>query len=267
MSDTTTPAQADAIQHENTQQPAPSADPSATPPAAQETGGTEAEASADKPRDDKGRFEKRTDHLQRQISELTAQKHAVRREVEALERQKTALANQYRAAAQVDPNDPEAYETARIQKATIGVQHGVTQQQARDAVAREAEIRHATYVTKIDAAREKFPDLDQSIAQFERLPLSDFAADLIVESERTAEIVNYFAKNPGEQRRIAALPPAYQGAEIARIEAKVSSLPMKRISQAPAPVQTVSGGAGNPGVDLSAMSMADYIKAREAGAR
>lgn len=243
------------------------ADPSATPPAAVDEGAKQdTQDAAEQPRDDKGRFAKRAEQLQGQISALTAEKHAAKRELETLQRQAAALRQQFQAAQQVDPNDIEATEMSRTQRAVIGVQHGLAQEQAKAAANRMAEVRVATFNAKLDAARERIPDIDQNLAVFSRLPVSDHVADLIVESERTAEITNYLARNPQEAIRIYSLPPAYQGAEIARIEARVSALPVKRISQAPQPVQTVSGGAGNPGVDLSSLSMADYIKARESGA-
>jgi hypothetical protein len=97
--------------------------------------------------------------------------------------------------------------------------------------------------------------------------VSEVAADLIAESDKGAEIANYLARNSEEASRIANLPDAYQGYELARIESRFKDNPMKRISQAPAPVQTVSGGAGNPGVDLASLSMPDYIKARQAQQR
>lgn len=235
-------------------------DPSA-PPAAQETGETtDAAAPA---RDDKGRFTQRTEQIQRQISDLTARKHAEKRELEALQRQTSALRQQYQATQKIDPNDFEASEMGRTQRAVIGVQHGLAQQQTADAEQRIAELRSATFMAKVDQARERIPDIDQTLAAFSNLPVSNFAADLIAESDRAVEIANYLGRNPHEAIRISRLPSEYQGVEIARIENRVAAMPVKRISQAPAPVNTVSGGVGSPGADLSSLSMADYIKARE----
>jgi hypothetical protein len=248
------------------QQPAAVAqvDPPAPAPAAQETGAETDTENPDKPRDEKGRFTASKERIERQISELTARKHAEKRELEMLQQQTAALRQQYQATQQVDPNDLNASEMARTQQAVIGVQHGLAQQQATQVEHRLAETRQATFMAKVDAARERLPDIDTTLATFARLPVSDIAADLIAESDRSVEIANYLGRNPNEAYRIARLHPAYQGAEIARIEARVAAQPVKRISQAPAPVQTVSGGAGNPGVDLSSLSMADYIKARQA---
>lgn len=254
------------------QQPAPIAAPvdpntSASPPAAQETGApadtaTPAEST---PRDpDTGRFAKRTEQLQAQISSLRAQKGAEERALESLRRQTESLKAQYEAANKVDPSDFNANTAAQTAKAVIGVQYGVAQQQMEDHARRIAENRGATFNAKVDAARERIPDIDATLNAFRSLPVSEFAADLIAESDRSVEIANYLGRNPQEAFRIHSLPPAYQGAEIARIEAKVSTMPMKRISQAPAPVSTVSGGSGSPAPDLGSLSMADYIKAREA---
>lgn len=248
------------------QQPAAVAqvDPPAPAPAAQETGAETDTQDPDKPRDEKGRFTASKERIERQISELTARKHAEKRELEMLQQQTAALRQQYQATQQVDPNDLNASEMARTQQAVIGVQHGLAQHQAQLLEQRLAETRNATFMAKVDAVRERIPDIDKQLAVFARLPVSDIAADAIAESDNSVEIANYLARNPGEAARIAALPPAYQRAEIVEIKHLVKASPVKRISQAPAPVQTVSGGAGNPGVDLSSLSMADYIKARQA---
>lgn len=248
------------------QQPAAVApvDPSAMPPAAQETGAQDTAEAEAKPRDpETGRFAKRTEQLQSQISDLTAQKRGLERDIQAQIRQAKALENQWKQASNVDPANFEANESARTQRAVIGVQHGLVQEQAAETARRIAENRGATFMAKVDAARERIPDIDTTLRSFASLPVSDVAADLIAESDKSVEIANYLGRNPHEAHRIAQMHPAYQGAEIARIEARVSAMPMKRISQAPAPVSTVSGGSGNPSPDLGSLSMKDYIKARE----
>ena len=242
-------------------------DPSAPVPAAPETG-TQTDTADGTPRDpETGRFAKRTEQIQRQISELTAKKHDAKRELEVLQRQTAALRQQYEATQRIDPNDFNATEMARTQQAVIGVQHGLAQQQAIEVQRRIGETRHATFMAKIDAARERIPDIDTAIDAFDRLPVSDAAADAISDSPNAVEIANYLARNPNEAFRIYSLPLEFQRAEIVEIKHRVASSPMKRISQAPAPVQTVSGGAGNPGVDLASLSMPDYIKARQAQQR
>jgi len=249
------------------QQPAAVAptDPSATP-AAQETGAQDtAETDEGKARDPAtGRFAKRTEQFQAQISDLRATKGNLERDIQSKIRTLEALQKQHEALSNVDPANFEASESARTARAVIGVQHGLARQEAIETAQRLRENREATFVAKVDAARERIPDIDQVLQSFARLPVSDTAADLIAESEKSVEIANYLGRNPHEAHRINSLPPARQGVEIARIEARVGAMPMKRISQAPAPVSTVSGGSSNPSPDLGSLSMSDYIKAREA---
>ena len=270
MSATIPQAEAPALAVVPTQQPVsvPPVDPNtpAEPQAAQEIADPSDSSPTEPARDDKGRFTKAQERIQRQISDLTANKHTLRREVEALQSQAQSLRKMYESTQRVDPNDYDAVEAAKQSRAVIGVQHSMITQQA-EARARDLnETRQAAFFAKIDAARTAIPELDASLNAFARLPLSEQAADLIVESDKSVEIANFLGRNPQEAIRIAKLHPAYQGAEIARIEARVSAQPIKRISQAPAPVQTVSGGPSNAGVDLGSLSMADYMKARMGGA-
>lgn len=252
------------------QQPDSPVDPnaSAAAPAAQETGASEEKAeAAEQPRDPNGRFTKRTEQLQSQISTLTAQKHQVRREIEALERQRAVLRQGYEATHRIDPNDPDAVDAARVQRGVLSVQDTLARQQQEEAIRRLQETRGAAFYAKVEAARERIPDIDKSLQAFGQLPLSEYAADIISESDRAVEIANYLGRNPAVAQRLVNLPPHFQGAEIGRLESMLAAQPTKRISQAPAPVNTVSGGVGSPGVDLGSLSMADYIKAREAQSR
>jgi hypothetical protein len=272
MTDITPQAEAPALAVVPTQQPAASPSPvdpttPASPQAAPETEAPTDSAQTEENRDPStGRFTKATERIQRQISDLTAQKHAARREVEQLRQQADALRNQYQAASKVDPNDYEANEMARTQKAVIGVQFNLAQQQAEQATQRANEARNAAFHAKVHSARERIPDIDQALQTFGSIPLSDTACDVIAESDKAAEIANFLGRNPDEAQRIVRLSPAYQAVEIARIESRVAAQPMKRISQAPAPVQIVSGGPSNVGVDLGTLSFADYEKARMGGA-
>lgn len=94
--------------------------------------------------------------------------------------------------------------------------------------------------------------------------MSDHAADLIAESDKGAEIAYWLGKNPHEATRINHLPPHMQGAEIARIEARLSTVSTRKTSNAPTPPPVLNGQTA-PGVkDPSSMSMAEYAKWREA---
>jgi hypothetical protein len=258
---TTTPAVADATLPvtETTATPAAATqrqDPAATPAA-------EGSDTAEPARDPStGRFAKRTEQIQAQIGQLTATKHQVAREVESLRRQAEQLRQQLDAPSNIDPSDYAAQTSHDMRRAVKAERYEQTVDAVKSAQGQAAEIRQATFVAKVEAARERIPDIESALQTFATLPVSDIAADHIADSDKSVEIAYYLAKNPLEAQRIARLPLAYQGAEIARIESRVSAPTRNRLSQAPAPVQTVSGGSGSQAVDLATASFADYEKAR-----
>lgn len=205
--------------------------PAETPSATTEPGETEPEQP------EKDETPKRNRVAER-ISQLTAEKHAAIREAAALRSRLDAL--QRAQPAQVDPNDYEAVQREGMRQVIREETAQQTVEQYTHAVERARQATIDAFTTKIDAARERIPDLDRSVQDFMRLPVSQHAAEIIAESELSAEIAHYLAHNPGEAHRIHMMTPAQQGRELARIEAKVS-LPVKRTSKAPPPPPTVTG--------------------------
>jgi hypothetical protein len=96
-------------QVEKTADQSPPADASAT------TEETNVEATAEAtPRGDDGRFVKRTEKLQTQINQLTAEKRQTEREVAQLRAEATAITKQLRETPQIDPADFEAQTAHRV---------------------------------------------------------------------------------------------------------------------------------------------------------
>lgn len=126
--------------------------------------------------------------------------------------------------------------------------------QRRTEQAQEARI--VAFQAKVDEARERMPDFDHV---FYSVPVSEVAAELIAESSKAAEVAYFLGKNPDQAKRIYQLPAHLQGAEIARIEARVSAAPqVRKVSKAPPPVSTI-GGQSSPGVkDPGQMTEAEY---------
>lgn len=269
MTDLATPALADALTPapesapvETTQVETPAtagAEASAEPAAAQENAG-----DADQHRDPKtGRFARRVEQFQSQISQLRAEKGHAERELADLQRRAADLRKQVETPAQVDPNDFDAVERARLNSVLKSNRLEETNASIADAESRVQQAQVATYTAKLDAARERIPTLDQEVAAFNRLPISREAADEIIESQRAADIVVWLARNPAEAMRIASLPRHRHAAAIARIELQeLTKAQPKRISQAPAPLQTASGSAAQASVDPTTLSLDDYEKWR-----
>jgi hypothetical protein len=202
------------------------------------------------------------------ISELYAQKRnaeadaiAARQEAQRL---RADLENIQRARH--DPNLPyEDQETLRLRQAVKAERQ---EQVAAEAVYKAqvaAHRRAEAFNERVDAVRDRFPDFDRVVD--EGLPISEYSADLIAESEYGPQIAYHLGKNRSEAARIAGLPPHLQGAAIARIEAQVS-VPVRKVSQAPPPPPRVSGGS-SPGAkdpaEMSASEYSEWYRKRSAG--
>lgn len=233
-----------------------------TPPAQAKPEAATTEGTVEPPRDEKGRFSKRTEQIQAQIGQLTAEKHSIRREIETMTRQREALAKQLATQPQIDPNDFAAQENHRVRSAFKQERLDETAQNVAHLEGRERELIVNTFDTKMRAAAETVPDMDKAVQTFLTLPVSKVAAELIIDSDQSAALVHHMANNPSEAYRINKLSPTQQAYEIAKLEARLTAPPVRRVSQAPAPVQTVSGGAGSNAQDLGSLSMPDYYATR-----
>lgn len=124
-----------------------------------------------------------------------------------------------------------------------------------------AQKRSESFKAKVEAARDKMPDFDQV---FWNVPVSEHAADLIAESDKAAEVAYWLGKNPHEAARIYQLPPHMQGAEIARLENRLSTVSNRKTSNAPTPPPVLSGQSAPGSKDPASMTMAEYAKWRTA---
>lgn len=194
------------------------------------------------------------------INQLTAEKRAAQREAAALRSRLEAL--QRTQPAQIDPNDYDAVQREGVRQVIREETAQQTAQQYQDAVERARQATIDSFNTKVDAARERIPDIDRSVQDFMRLPVSQHAAEIIAESDVSAEIAHYLAHNPGEAHRIYMMTPAQQGRELARIEAKVS-LPIKKTSKAPPPPPSITGAQPARQKTAQEESTLEYMERRQ----
>jgi len=194
------------------------------------------------------------------ISELYAQKKAAERRADEAVRVAQELRQQLQTPPNIDPNDFNAQESDRVRRAVKAERFEQTVTDARAAQAAKVESVAVLFDSKVDEARARIPDLDQVLPTIRSLPLSFEACDLIAESDKAVEVAYYLAKNPAEATKLGNLPLHKQGAEIARIEAKVASAPTARkTSNAPPPVPTIAGATTPTGrKDPAEMSMEEY---------
>jgi len=260
MSEAVTPATADALPVVSSVVPEPAASTAIESPEAATAATPETD---EQPRDPStGRFSKRTEQLTRQIGDLTATKHSLQRQVETLAQRAQTLHKQISEPAQIDPNDFDAQQRDTVSRAVKQDRYEQTVDEVRGLQDLQLQTMKTMFDTKVEAAKERIPDLDTALQTFIQIPISNYACEVIAESDKAPEIAYWLAKNPVEARRIASLTPARQGVEVARIESKVTTNPAKRISQAPPPPNTLQGGSGTTGIDLNTADMATYMKAR-----
>lgn len=214
----------------NAAPPVSAPDPNATVPPATETGqGDEQERTRKTAKD--------------RIQELVAQRNAAQAERDAALSELDRLRRPLQTQVPYDQLPFEQQEQVRIREAVRAERAEEAAQAARMHHARVEAQRIAVFDAKLAAATDRLPDAKD---KFLRVPCSDVAADFIAESERAPELANYLGSNPAEAYRIANLPDTRQVAELARLEGRLGAAPpVRRVSQAPAPVTTV-GGASPP---------------------
>lgn len=175
------------------------------------------------------------------------------------------------ASKPIDPNqfgsdaEYQAALSAQAMRRVTAQDHAAT----AEAVAQQAQYAaRAALDVQVQALRSHIPDIDVIYREPEHggPQITQAMAMAINESENGALVAYHLARDSKRAESISRMSPIAAARALGMLEAELNAKPQRRISQAPQPVQTVSGGTGNPGVDLSSLSMSDYIKAREAGA-
>lgn len=164
--------------------------------------------------------------------------------------------------------DQERYDTLSYdEQQALQVRHAVRQERAEELAQsaqfkeqEAARVREEMFKQRLAEAAEIIPDLDRVITD-PTLPVTTVGARFIQESEKGPQVAYWLSQNRADAARIASLDPLTQAYELGRIEARISSAPAARkVSQAPAPVPKVAGGANAGAKDPSSMSMAEYAE-------
>lgn len=194
---------------------------------------------------------------QTRINELTAQKYEAERRANEAIAEAHRLREQLRARPDIDPNDFNAQEAERLRRVVKEERFEDTVSNVHKAQKEATDARISMFDAKVEAARERIPDMDSALREFNQLPLSPEAADVLVESDKAAEIAYFLAKNPEQAHRIARLPAAKQGAELTRIEARISVAQPRKATAAPPPVPMIGAGSSPSAPTLSQASVSD----------
>lgn len=154
-----------------------------------------------------------------------------------------------------------AYETEK-RIATRDIRKQATQAKQTQGQAIQALIQD--HQDRVREARAQIKDFDAAVASANH-PVSPVVEQLILESEKSAVIQYHLAKNPDVLDRLNRTSPLSAAKEIARLEDRLALPNPKTATKAAPPITSPKGGA-SPSVDLSKMSMDDYVKFRSKGA-
>jgi hypothetical protein len=167
-----------------------------------------------------------------------------------------------------DYNDIETYTEALTDWKMESKLQATMQQRDKQTAQKTLEQSYNTRVQEYVKVKPDFADVLSS----SDLQISQPVTELIFESDVGPAIAYYLAENEEETERINRLSPARQLAEIGKLEAKLAApvaKEKKKVSQAPAPVKPVQGGApvSAKSLDDPNISSEDWIKLRNKARR
>ena len=235
----------------------------------------DAEGDADGEQDEDGEGEKpkrkpRHERYQRQIERLRHENAELRSRSNAGSLSEREIAAKVEEIAGAPPKESEfngdylAYERALTvyeldkKHATREVKAQV-QRSASEHAERMRELAEA-HDERIDGFRKTAPDFDKVMRAAASLKASPAVETLILESESSAHLVYYFAKNPSRLDDVNRMGERDAAREIGRIESRLSLPNQKKQTQAPKPVKPLKGAAApsSPEKDLDAYIQRTY---------
>jgi hypothetical protein len=187
---------------------------------------------------------KRDRKVEKRISRLTQQREAAIREA-GYWRGIAEAGTPRQTEQQADGERPQQQERTR-QEATY------TQDDAHKAQAA---------MERIMEAGEDSDDLDELVETLKspKLPITAPMVDVLLATEKPAEMARWMTENAKELARIAMLPRELAYRALEKVEARLATKPAPKITNAPPPPPTVNG-RGTPSFDPEKASMDDYAK-------
>jgi hypothetical protein len=185
---------------------------------------------------------------QKRIDRLTREKHQLRAELEAV-RQRDSVVEDTAAISRDQFSSEDEYLDAVLER----------RENLREAAKAERSW-HEKREQILGDAEDSGVDLDA----FSKLPVTRSIADAIVESDAPVDLIAYLTENPKEVKRIVALSPSRQAAEIGKIEATLGGNTSRVAAKtaAPTPIKPLSGSGKSSTGYRADMSQAEYAKWR-----
>jgi len=216
---------------------------------------------------------KQNPKLERRFSEITKQREDARQEAQrerqarvdleqrlaALEQQRQPQQQSYVDQEPQPSQFADAFEYAKA-LAEFSTEKALAERDRQVAQAREQEAQQKiiqSWAQKVQDAKAELPDFDDLVASSD-VVVNNAVRDAILESDVGPRILYHLAENNDLAKKIASLSPNAALREIGRLEAKFEAKPETKQtapvvrSKAPAPIQPIRGGQGQPDVPMSA---------------
>jgi hypothetical protein len=184
-------------------------------------------------------LEKKTAKLARQRDKERTERAAIEQELRRLQ------------PPQKQTNEPQEgqFETAK-EYAQAYAQWKFSQAEQNHR-AKQIEKENASFSERVTDFKDELEDIpDFDYKKLIRLPLSDTAVEALLDSDIRVKLAVHLLANPSDVDRIGKLSPGRQASELGKLEAKLSSAPVKKVSQAPAPITPVTGKGSVTTADL-----------------
>jgi len=215
---------------------------------------------------------KQNPKLEKRFSEITKQREEARQEAQRerqarvdLEQRLAALEQQRQPQAINVDQEPQpsqfsdAFEYAKA-LAEFSTERALAERDRQVAQAKEQEAQQKiiqSWAQKVQEAKAELPDFDDLVASSD-VVVNNAVRDAILESDVGPKILYHLAENNDLAKKIASLSPNAALREIGKLEAKFEAKPETKQtapvvrSKAPAPIQPIRGGQGQPDVPMSA---------------
>ena len=215
---------------------------------------------------------KQNPKLEKRFSEITKQREEARQEAQRerqarvdLEQRLAALEQQRQPQAINVDQEPQpsqfsdAFEYAKA-LAEFSTERALAERDRQVEQAREQEAQQKiiqSWAQKVQEAKAELPDFDDLVASSD-VVVNNAVRDAILESDVGPRILYHLAENNDLAKKIASLSPNAALREIGKLEAKFEAKPETKQtapvvrSKAPAPIQPIRGGQGQPDVPMSA---------------
>lgn len=210
-------------------------------------------------------LQKRKQTAKDRIGELTRQKRDAERDAAQLRKRLERYEEQAQEPDPAKYDDLDKLSSDQAASAAAKMRKAELEADATDASERATQARQAEWAARVAAFKEEAPDFEQ-VAFSPNVPVTTQMAEILTDSDHGPAVAYYLGNNPLEAAEIAQLSEREQAMAIGRIEGQLSQKPVRRVTQAPEPVQTVSGKSPGAIPDLNKMSMKEYAAFRNAEA-